>query len=60
MLVHFMLIWNMLWPFGIFYRKFVVVWYIFPHFGMLCQDKSGNPAANPISIQHSAEYLMMN
>jgi hypothetical protein len=22
---------------------FVVIWYIFPHFGMLYQDKSGNP-----------------
>jgi hypothetical protein len=23
---------------------FVVLWYIFPHFGILCQEKSGNPA----------------
>jgi hypothetical protein len=24
---------------------FVVIWYIFPHFGILHQEKSGNPAA---------------
>jgi hypothetical protein len=24
---------------------FVVIWYIFPRFGILCQYKSGNPAA---------------
>jgi hypothetical protein len=36
---------------GIFYghlEYFTVIWYIlwpyFPHFGMLCQEKSGNPA----------------
>jgi hypothetical protein len=23
---------------------FVVIWYIFPHFGILDQEKSGNPA----------------
>jgi hypothetical protein len=30
----------MLWPFG----NVVVIWYIFPRFGILCQEKSGNPA----------------
>jgi hypothetical protein len=25
---------------------FVVVWYIFPHFGMLYQEKSGSPDLN--------------
>jgi hypothetical protein len=30
----------MLWPFG----NLVVIWYIFPRFGILCQEKSGNPA----------------
>jgi hypothetical protein len=25
---------------------FVVIWYIFPHFGMLYQQKSGNPECN--------------
>jgi hypothetical protein len=28
-----------LWPFS----NVVAIWYIFPHFGILCQEKSGNP-----------------
>jgi hypothetical protein len=36
---------------GIFWKPFewkmlvyfIVIWYIFPRFGMLCQQKSGNP-----------------
>jgi hypothetical protein len=31
--------WNILRPFG----NVVVIWYMFPHFGILCQEKSGNP-----------------
>jgi hypothetical protein len=42
----FLLIWNILrsfgvhilWPFG----NVMVIWYIFPRFGILCQEKSGN------------------
>jgi hypothetical protein len=33
MLVYFTVIWNILWPFGIFFGHFgnvVVIWYIFP------------------------------
>jgi hypothetical protein len=30
--------------FSIFIGHFLVVWYIFPRFGILCQEKSGNPA----------------
>jgi hypothetical protein len=26
---------------------FVAVWYIFPRFGILYQEKSGNPAGHP-------------
>jgi hypothetical protein len=40
---------NILWPFGIFCGNlvyFVVIWYIFPRFGILDQGKSGNPAFN--------------
>jgi hypothetical protein len=38
-------IWNILrpyisWPFA----NLVAIWYIFPRFGILCQEKSGNPA----------------
>jgi hypothetical protein len=38
-LEYFTVIWNILWPFG----NVVVIWYIFPRFGILCQEKSGNP-----------------
>jgi hypothetical protein len=27
-------------------KVFLVVWYIFPRFGMLCEEKSGNTARN--------------
>jgi hypothetical protein len=30
--------WNILWPFG----NLVAIWYIFPRFGIVCQEKSGN------------------
>jgi hypothetical protein len=32
---------NILRPFG----NVVVIWYIFPCFGILCQEKSGNPGS---------------
>jgi hypothetical protein len=41
-----------IWPFGILYGhlvnfmvigNLVAIWYISPHFGLLCQEKSGNP-----------------
>jgi hypothetical protein len=43
--------WHILWSFGIFYGHFgifyghlyLVIWYIFPRFGILCQEKSGSP-----------------
>jgi hypothetical protein len=42
----FMPLCNILRPFGIFchFGSFMVIWYIFPLFGILCQEKSGNPA----------------
>jgi hypothetical protein len=45
-LVYFMTIWSMLWPLEIFYIHlvyFVVILYIFPRFGILDREKSGNP-----------------
>jgi hypothetical protein len=49
MLVYFMLIWNILRSFGIFYGHLVgnvlVIRYIFPRLGLLCQEKSGNSGA---------------
>jgi hypothetical protein len=43
---NFKTIWSILWPLEIFFGHlvyFVVIWYIFPHFGILYQEKSGNP-----------------
>jgi hypothetical protein len=40
---------DLLKPFGIFCNPLAyygVVWYIFPRFGILCQEKSGNPVGN--------------
>jgi hypothetical protein len=45
-LVYFTPMGNILWPFGIFcgnLEYFVVIWYIFTRFGILEQEKSGNP-----------------
>jgi hypothetical protein len=36
---YFTVIWNNFWPFG----NVVVIWYSFRRFGILCQEKSGNP-----------------
>jgi hypothetical protein len=41
-----MVIWNTSWPFGTFYGhllNLVVIWYILPRFGLLNEEKSGNP-----------------
>jgi hypothetical protein len=38
-LEYFKVIWYILWPFG----NVVVILYIFPRFGKLSQEKSGNP-----------------
>jgi hypothetical protein len=38
-LEYFTVVWYILWPFG----NVVVIWYIFPRLGILCQEKSGNP-----------------
>jgi hypothetical protein len=42
----FMTIWSVLLPKVTFYVHlvhFVVIWYIFPRFGLLYREKSGNP-----------------
>jgi hypothetical protein len=49
-LVHFVVIWYILWSFGTFgghLVHFVVIWYIFPPFGTLYWEKSGNLAFVP-------------
>jgi hypothetical protein len=53
MLVYFMVIWNILPSFYLFYGHFgnvVVIWYIFLRFVVLCQEKSGNPALKYLNI----------
>jgi hypothetical protein len=48
MLVYFVSIWNILCPFGIpiswSFGNFMAIWYAFQRFGLLDQEKSGNPA----------------
>jgi hypothetical protein len=39
-LEYFTDIWYILWQFG----KLVAIWIIFPCFGIMCLEKSGNPA----------------
>jgi hypothetical protein len=54
MLLYLVVISSILQPFDIFYGHFgkvVVIWYIFPRFGILCQEKSGNPAL--ISVRYT-------
>jgi hypothetical protein len=43
MLFHLPVIWNY-WVYFMAFGHFVVVWYIFPRFGILYQEKSGNHA----------------
>jgi hypothetical protein len=52
MLLHFIVICNILQPVGILSGHlidFTVVWYVFPRFGMLHQEKSGNPVPCALS-----------
>jgi hypothetical protein len=45
-------VWNILRTFGIFYDHlvhFVFIWYIFSSFGIMHQEKSGNPAVGAAS-----------
>jgi hypothetical protein len=51
-LVNFTSISNSKWPFGIF----IAIWYTFSRFGMLCQEKSGNPVA--VCSLHSVQSGM--
>jgi hypothetical protein len=54
-LVYFTAIGNILCPFGIFRGHlvyFVVIWYISPHFGILYQEKSGNPGVSSCTLMY--------
>jgi hypothetical protein len=63
MLVYFMDTWSIWWSFVIFYGhlvQFVVIWYIFPRFGILYQEKSGDPDWSLwIGISNSTELYIM-
>jgi hypothetical protein len=50
-----MAVWNIVRTLGIFYdhlARFMFIWYIFSRFGIMCQEKSGNPAfgAAPVPV----------
>jgi hypothetical protein len=52
--------WRILWKFDIFYAPllyFVVIWYIFHCFGILYQEKSGNPALDRENL--SAHFILI-
>jgi hypothetical protein len=54
-------IWSILLPLENFYGHlvyFVVVWYIFPRFGILYQEKSGNPDFRA-SVFHGENYSLI-
>jgi hypothetical protein len=56
-LVYFMANWSILRPLEIFYGHlvyFVVLWYNFPRFGILDQEKSGNPALDSTLYRQQA------
>jgi hypothetical protein len=47
MLIYFMVMWNILQTFGLFYDHlvhFVFIWYILSGFGIMYQEKFDNPA----------------
>jgi hypothetical protein len=68
-LIYFMVIWQILWPFDLVYSHlayFVAIWNIlwsfgiciFPRFGLLHQEKSGNPNRLPGSNFKALETFL--
>jgi hypothetical protein len=53
-LVYFVAIWNILWRHFVYFTGICYIlwwfWYIFPVFGMLYQEKSGNPVVDCFKI----------
>jgi hypothetical protein len=62
--------WSTLWPFGMLYNhlvftmavrchlvRFVEIWYIFPCFGMLYHEKSGNLVVMAVCSNSRRNYL---
>jgi hypothetical protein len=52
-LVYSMGIRYMLWLFG----AFIAIWVYLSHFGLLYQEKSGNPGANPTIASYNASVV---
>jgi hypothetical protein len=62
MLVYFMVIWSILLPFGIFcgpLTYFIVICNISSFFGMLHQEKSGNPGLKHESLKRKWHALLI-
>jgi hypothetical protein len=55
-LVHLTVFWYILWTFGIYCGN----WVYFPRFGILYQEKSGNPAMDAIHFFALSEILPQN
>jgi hypothetical protein len=55
MSIYFTAIWNILQTLGIFFdhlEHFLLIWYIFPGFGILHQKNSGNPASGEANLKN--------
>jgi hypothetical protein len=60
MLVYFKDTWSIVRSFVIFYRhlvQFVVIWYISSSFGILYQEKSGNPVLDCCELRFFSTFL---
>jgi hypothetical protein len=53
-LEYFTVIWYILHPFV----NVVIIWYIFPCFGTLCQEKSGVPMLQDLGSFRSQDFIM--
>jgi hypothetical protein len=49
-LVYSFVIMNILLPFGTFFGNLAPICFIFPRFGILCQEKSGNPDRSAAAV----------
>jgi hypothetical protein len=62
MFVYLMAFWSILGPIRIFYGHlvyFLIIWYIFPRFGILYQGKSGNPGSDRPSLDFPEEFCLL-
>jgi hypothetical protein len=52
-LKYIMAIWYIIWPYG----NLVVIWYIYPRFGILYYEKPGNPATCPGGTLQATQFF---